>query len=129
MNRITSIEQAEDLLELVEELRQRATPIAKLMSELKGYRYHPDIDEIVITDEGIYANWTTDYCCGESEEDSMHIPLDYLFNDNWIDNAKAQIELEKRRQEEEARKRREREAAAKLERERKEYLKLKEKFG
>ena len=68
------------------------------------------------------------YCCGESQYESYHLPLEFLFDENYPEKYKVIFEEEKRKKEQE-KKRKQEEKEKKMEAfERSEYERLKKKF-
>lgn len=128
MNALDTYDKAYEAIALTEELIERAAPVAKLMAELRDYKSYPDQDDISIQDGEIVAQWTIYYGCGDYEDEYMTIPLEYLYDDNWVKDMNEQLMLEREKKVAEERARKERAEADRLERERQQYLKLKEKF-
>ena len=123
-----SIEQAEAVIEHFEELQQMAAKVASQLIELEtGRREHIDPEEINVECGALYANWET-YCCGDTDYHSTHIPLKYLFDEDWQEEAKVEIERKRQEAAEKERIRKEKAELAAKERERQQYLKLKAKF-
>lgn len=125
---MNSIEEAEQLIEQIEQLKKRAVPIAKKMIELEtGREPWIDEDDIVIKCGDLVAIDSYS-CCGSYDEQSYTIPLWYLFDKDWEEQATKRIE--QRKLAEQKRKEREKEEREKKAQERKynEYLKLKEQF-
>lgn len=116
-------------VEALDQLKKKAVPIMNAYLELANRkpRYPIDADEISFEDGYVTANWE-DYVCGSTDYYSESMPAEYLFDDDWAEDAKKKIEARREReriQEEKQkaeRKRRHEEA------ERKRYLELKEKF-
>lgn len=123
-----NVDEAYAVIAVTEDLLKKAAPVAKIMAEIKGYRAYPDEDEIIIRGGELVAEWEIHYGCGNYEVEYMAIPLEYLFDDGWVEEMNEQLMLERAKKEEEERKRKERAEADRLERERQQYLKLKEKF-
>lgn len=117
-----------ELLEIIQQLKERAAEIASVMNKLEGRRDSISDEEITFEDGSIYAEYEEYLGCNNYETHTFHIPLSYFFDENFIEDAKEKI---RKRKEEEKRKKEEREAKRKLEaekREREQYLKLKEKY-
>ena len=114
--------------EAYDELRRKAAPIAKAMLELRGIKEWVDEDDIYMDYGNLYAKYTVGgYGCYDDE--TIQIPSEYLFNPEWLESAKVQLEKERekeRKKQEAARIKREK---AHEEAEKKKYLELKEKYG
>lgn len=126
------IENQEDLgrfLNTISKIQSQAATIATLMLKLKGVNNTTiDPEEITFEDGNMYAKYTTYLCCGEYEDNTLFIPDHYLFDESWMEVAKAKIEQEKQLAAERARLKKAAEDDAKKKREYNEYLKLKNKF-
>ncbi len=123
-----TVEDAEFIFDAFRDLRYRAIPIANALLKLEhGFDSEFEEYEIEFDEDGFIAAYEY-YRCGDSETFTVRIPLSYLFDPDWLDQANAKIEA--RRKEEEERK--ERERLAQIERQKKaeykQYMKLKEKF-
>jgi len=117
-----------ELLEIIQQLQERAAEIATAMVKLKGGKYSIDSEEISFENGSITAEYEEYLGCSEWETHGIDIPLSYFFDENYLDDVKEKIrkmEEEKKRKAEEAAARRKRENE---ERERKKYLELKAKF-
>jgi len=126
---INNEDDAEMVLESFEKLQERAAKVARQLIELEtGQKFSVDAEDITYECGGLYANWWTS-CCGDSEDHQQHIPLRYLFDEDW--QAEAEVELQRKKEEaaEQERIRKEKAEQRKAEAERKRYLELKEKFG
>lgn len=124
------LEDAEKIIEGFEELQEMAAPIAADMLSLE--LDHPcavDPEEITVDGGQLYVNYEEYFGCGNYENHSRVIPLEYLFDPEW--EKKAKIELARRHEEKMEKKRLAKEKAkrAKEDRERREYLKLQLKYG
>jgi len=120
--------------EIHEDMMRHIGEVAELVYKARNpnARYAPfDIEDcsIQIGCCGIDIGWTEYSYCGDHERDSMYLPIEYLWNDDWV-------EKEKVKQEEEARKRKENEErqkklqeAAAQKRKYDQYLELKKQFG
>lgn len=123
------IEDAEKIIEGFEELQKIAAPVATRLIELQeGIKEEIEPDEITIEYGDLYAKWTEWGRCGDYDERSTLIPLDYLFDENWM--AKAGEEIRRKREEKAEKERlaKLKEEEAKRNRELNQYLKLKEKY-
>ncbi len=133
---VKSYEDAEIVIEAVRSLQRRAIPYLDAMLKLKhghdpAIKNHDGFEEYEVElSEDSYGFQATyeHYYCGDSDKYTVYIPLDDMFDDNWLENAKARIA---KQQEEEALER------ARIARQREEdqnrrdyeqYLKLREKF-
>jgi hypothetical protein len=85
---IETIEQAEEVIENFQELRELACQVATILYpiENRGSQYTFDPEDISLEGDQLYANYTT-YSCGYSEDASLFIPYEYLFDDDWIKEA------------------------------------------
>lgn len=121
-------EEAQLLMDALDVLRRRAVPYANALLKLKhniGGRF--DEDDLNSDGSGFDATYTDSYC-GDSYRYDVHVPISYLFKDDWLDKVNAEIKAKeeyklvlKERETEAQRKRQE-------ERDREQYQKLKEKF-
>ena len=107
---IKNIEDAQNIIDGFEALRELAQPIAEEIAKLENKPGQIDDEEITIEDGVLYANWET-YCCGGSDYHSVRIPLEYLFDDDWLKEAQSErlrknLEAVKKKQEEDAKKER-----------------------
>jgi len=124
-----TIENEDDYMifaEAFERLQQKAAPIATAINKLHG-RGTVDPDEIYIE----YGNLYFDYeegCCGCYESHSELIPTSYLFDPEWIEDAKATIAAKEEEERQKAERKRLKAEADRKEREYKQYLKLKEQY-
>lgn len=127
---VETVEAATMVLEAFDELRQRAAPIAQVIVNLEhGVNLRYAVDEDEIEWDGDHFRYTHEvYRCGCEERYPITIPLSYLFDPNFVDEAREKLKA-KQKYEEEVK---ERERLAQIERNKKrqyeEYLKLKEKF-
>jgi hypothetical protein len=130
---IKNVEQAEALIEQYQELMRKAAPIATRLAKLQGYSNTIDEDECRIDEYGdIIAEWEEYLGCSSYEDHSITVPLEYLFDDDYLTKAeekqRREDEEKKRRYEEEQRIKKEKAAKEKEERDRKKYLELKAKY-
>lgn len=126
---MNTIEEAQALIEQFEQLQERAAKVATTLIQLEHNRSTTiDSDEVILECGGLYANWE-EYCgCGDYDSHHTHIPLNYLFDKNWVEEASAiiqQREADAAKKEQERIKKAEK---ATVDRERKQYLKLKAKY-
>lgn len=124
---INNIEDVEKIIEQFEELQMIAVPVAQELAKLENEPGQISDEDINIEDGLLYATWET-YCCGSSDYHSVRIPLEYIFDEDWLKEAKAKklqknLEAVKKRQEEDAKK----ERLAKAQRYEK-YLDLRKEF-
>lgn len=125
---INNEDDAYTLLEAYEKLQERAAKVATQLIALEhGVNFSVDADEITSEGTGLYANWWTS-CCGDSEDHQQHIPLNYLFDEDWQAEAEATIQRKKELEAKNKRLREEKAKKAAEERERKRYLELKAKY-
>lgn len=107
---INNIEDVQKTIKQFEELQQLATPVAQELAKLENYPGQILDEEIVVEYGALYAKWET-YICGGSDYHEIKIPLEYLFDDEWLEEAKAEklrknLEAVKKKQEEDAKKER-----------------------
>jgi len=122
-----TMEQAEKILEQYEALLKRATEIAEKRLELEGISPHY-LDYVTFEDGWFEYSYTT-YCCGERDTTTGSISIDLLFDENWIESAKKQLEEEKRLEEEAELRRKAMAEEAQKKRDYQQYLNLKKRFG
>lgn len=116
-------------LEAYEGLRERAAPIAKALMELEHEIDTGGVDGYDIEyDSGSFTYTYEKYRCGATDTYEVDIPLAYLFDPDWIDQANLKIEERNERDRkwkiQQAMKDQERQEKRDLE----QYKKLKEKF-
>lgn len=122
-------EEVQAIIDQFEELQKMAAPIATQLIRLENPKTRETIcsDEITVEDGLLCANWET-YCCGDIDYHQTVIPISYLFDEDWQEYAKAEIE----RKNEEERKWKEQQRLAAEQRHReaehKRYLELKAKY-
>lgn len=124
-----TVEDAVRIIEQFEELQEKAASVATQMIELKEERpCSIDGDDITVECGRLYANWEYYHGCDDYESRQLEIPIEYLFDEIWMDKAKEKIKEERRMKIILAMKREERERQEALDRDRKHYLELKDKF-
>jgi len=109
---------------------KRAVPIAKTYLELKGEFPAFGIDEENISldsDGDILISYETGGR-GYYDDESMCLPSRYLFDPDWAEEAKAEVEKKRELKRQEDERKRTKAEAAKKTREHEQYLKLKAKF-
>ncbi len=126
---IKTIDEAYELMEQFEELQRRAVPVAEQLFEIENDRcVSIDQEEITVESGGLYANFTEYGRCGHYEEHSLHIPLEHLFDTEWMDKAMAKVEARRGAEREEKRLREEKAEQKAIEDRLKQYRKLKLEF-
>ena len=127
-----AIENADDLytfLETIEQLQQRVVPIANALAELEtGKNQGIDEEDITFEDGRIYAKYTV-YYCGTYDDEQIHIPADYLFDPDFLEDAKERIRVRKEKERIEKEKKEAERKRRTEQAERKRYLELQEKYG
>jgi hypothetical protein len=124
-----NIEDAENIIDGIEELQLLAVPVARQLLELETGSYHSvDEDDIDVRYGCLRVTYGTS-CCGEWEDNYETIPLEYLFDDNWMVEAKAEMERRKVAEAEALRIKKAKAKAAADNSEREQYLALKAKYG
>jgi hypothetical protein len=128
MNTIKNIDDFYDMMGKWEEVSEKAADIATAMLKLEGFtRAYFDSDDAKIENGDICFTYD-DYHCGESDYHSVTVPPEYLFDDDWLVNAKEELRKRKEREANKERIRKENEAKRAEEAERKKYFELKAKF-
>jgi hypothetical protein len=121
-------EQLTELFELMQEIQERAAEIGNAMLKLEGKKESIDSSNIHFNDGDITAEYETYHGCGNYETEYLSIPTKYLFDENFLTEAKEKLRVRKEREERDrylAEEKRKRDAE---ERERKKYLELKARF-
>ncbi len=125
-----NITDAENVLKQFEELQRLAAPIATLVIKLKyGVDINIDADDIMLDGGQLYVDWEIYHSYDDTESRQSRLPLEYIFDPDWITGARKQIQ---KKEEDDAKKEQARFIKAKLAtvaRERKQYFKLKEQVG
>ena len=107
---ITNIKEAQKIIDGFEELQSIALPVAQELSRLEHKPGQIIDEEIVIEDGMLFARWDN-YCRGCSDWYEVKIPLEYLFDDEWLKEAKSEnlrknLEAVAKKKEEDAKKER-----------------------
>lgn len=132
---VESYEDAEIVIEAMRALQRRAVPYLNALLKLE-HGFDPQSAHVFEEDEvhlaessyGFEATYEH-YYCGDSDYYKVYIGLDDMFDDEWLEKAKARIEAkEKEEALEKARIARQREEDQ-ARREYEQYLKLREKFA
>lgn len=126
------IDSEDDLYTLdqtLNKLRKRALPVARALLDMEGIKptYGIDEDDIKFEDSSLYAEYEMG-CRGYYETETITIPFRYLFDDEWLAEAKLLITQRKEREAEKKRQADVKKQKAKADAEYKKYLELKEKF-
>lgn len=110
------------------EMYEKAEGVAHLWLKETG-RGRESIERLELYPDTIYIYTEEHHCsCCSGDRNSHRIPASYMWNNDWIEEAKAKREEEKRLEKErQEQAKREREAAAEKKR-KEQYLKLKEEF-
>jgi len=125
-----TIENEDDYMifaEAFQRLQERAAPIATAMNKLYGRGGRIDPDEIYMEDGLLFYDYD-EGCCGCYETHSELIPSSYLFDPEWLEDAKATIAAKEEEERQKAERKRLKAEADRKEREYKQYLKLKEQY-
>ncbi len=126
-----SVKDVNEVIKQFEELKVLVAPIAlgvvNLQTPSANYQSSDSID-INICEGLIYAEYEI-YCCGETDHYSIHIPVEYLFDPDWEEKAKAEVKRKKDEAAEKTRLEREARDKAKVDAAYKTYVKLKAQFG
>lgn len=130
VNEIETYDDAEIIIEGYRSLQRRAIPYLNALLKLEyGFENEFEDYEVELEEcgQGFQATYEK-YYCGDSDRYEVYIPLEDMFDDKWLDNAKARIEAKEKEEAE----RKERERLAQIERQKQteyaQYMKLKEKF-
>ena len=86
---INNIEDVEKFLEDFEELETLALPVGKELAELRGY-YGQMFDGEIIIDCGNLCYRYETGGRGDYDSHDIVIPIEYLFDDEWLEEAKAE---------------------------------------
>ena len=122
----------EKLLESREELYNEIARVAMLVYEFRNsgkyYRFDSD-DNITIERFSVSIEWETSSCgCCSPDYYELEFPISYLFNDEWENDLRLEMNKERKEKEERELKATQEATALKDERDLKQYLKLKTKF-
>lgn len=137
MNNVIATEnELNTFYEIWKDLSERAAKIATAIRDLEladkgSFRSSPvfDSDDISIYEGQLYCEYDESLGCGEYENHSLLIPDSYLFDENFLEEAKKRIEERKIKAADERKREQEHQKKCANERERAQYLKLKKKFG
>ena len=124
-----TVDDAVRIIEEFEELQELARDVASDMLSLEFDRPCPvDPEEITVEGGSLYVNYEEYYGCGNYETHQRYIPLEYLFDPEWKQKAKAELARKHAEKQEKKRLAAEKAKRDREERERQNYLKLKAKF-
>ena len=105
-------EEVQKFVDSYEELEFLALPIGEELAKLQNHFGQLDLSDGKLNIEcgQLYYTYET-YCCGDYENHSVVVPLEYLFDDKWIEEAKAEnlrknLEAVAKKKEEDAKKER-----------------------
>ena len=125
-----TLEQANEITSGYSDLIELAIPIANRLAKVKGYDHEFDRFELSYNGGGeIDAEWSEYIGCGDYDGHEMEIPLEYLFDDDFIKKAEEEQKLADERAKEAYNQREKDRKNAADNREKEQYLKLKEKWG
>jgi len=87
-----SIGEIKKFISQYEELQRSLEPIANTLLELRHSKSKIDFEDIQIQTGGIFVDYEEYEGCGNYTEHSMQIPIEYLFEKDWVETAKKKIE-------------------------------------
>ena len=122
----------DDALRVIEEFGEIQEMAAEVASDMLSLELsHPigvDPEEITVEDGNLHANVEEYYGCGDYQTYNRIIPLEYLFDAEWKEKAKAELARKHAEKQEKKRLAAEKAKRDKEDRERRQYLELKAKI-
>ena len=127
--KIENEKQLVEFMDVWEELTAKVAKIATAMLKLKGIHGQIDSEDVQIEDDMFYATYEEYSRCESYEIHTINVPNAYIFDDNFLENAKEELKLKEAERQKQKQKQREKNALKEYNRELAQYNKLKKKFG